>query len=131
MGAVVCIAADISALEKQTILNTRANKIRDLAEKSNLEPGTCKRRLSLDDCGYLQKGNDFEKALSVGFGSIVHERIYFNRDAPSAPIIHDKKVMMINRISKPSHPPRLVSGARNNIHRESKIFKMKAELIKI
>ena len=89
MGAIVCSAADTSALEKETILNTRANKTRNFFENANRNGKNRLQDLSADaiditaDC----EEKDNCRVLSVGFGKIVHERIYLSQEAPSAPLI--------------------------------------------
>ena len=92
MGAIVCSAADranVSALEKQTIVNTRANKLRLYFDKY---PVLTDRRVRSESPPSRPKHKENYKVVRVGFGSIVHERIY--QDELSAPSINpaDKTV---------------------------------------
>ena len=88
MGAIVCSAADTSALEKQTIVNTRANKLRHYFDN----PVLTDRRVRSESPPSRPKHKENYKVVRVGFGSIVHERIY--QDELSAPSINpaDKTV---------------------------------------
>ena len=80
MGAVICVPGDISALEKETIVNTRANKTRDVIEKL-----VRSRSLSPDSRSEAKN----RSIISVGFGSIVHERTYLNQEVSSATKFQD------------------------------------------
>ena len=87
MGAIVGRAADISSLEKETIINTRANKLRDAYEK-------CPIKRNLRNRG--SDAQDDDKLLCVGFGNIVHERLYFSQEAPCGPIAQETDIILRN-----------------------------------
>ena len=92
MGAIISIPADISSLEKQTIVNTRANKLRHAIEKF---PVLAERRARSEPP--LSRSECKHKALSVGFGSIVHERVYSNQEPPPSPSQQEGGDKMITR----------------------------------
>jgi hypothetical protein len=89
MGAVVCKAGEISALETATLVNTRENRMQ-------CKMSCCRFQRSREcfDDGENQKPQKESKPCSVGFGNVVRERIFFNQDAPSSPIISDKTVIL-------------------------------------
>ena len=97
MGAIVSMPADISALEKQTIVNTRANKLRYAIEKF---PVLTERRARSESP--LSRSECKLKALSVGFGSIVRERVYSNQDPPSSSLLYDFEDNLMNRQNRRS-----------------------------
>lgn len=88
MGAIVCVAADNSAAEKETILNTRANKIREMRDRVNSRQNRFNRHSDQYEANF-QLQDDTSQLHSVGFGTLVHERHYLSQDSPSAPVFRD------------------------------------------
>jgi hypothetical protein len=89
MGAIVCISADISVLEKETIINTRANKVRDLAAKISDKASERRRTSESEPLQSFQTSSCDDRNISVGFFSVVRERLYFEQDESAAPVFHD------------------------------------------
>ncbi len=81
MGSIIFIDVGISALDKQTIVNTRANKLRAISAKS---VEVRRNSVSLGLTKHCHK-----RACSVKFVGIVHERRYFKQEAPTAPSFKD------------------------------------------
>ena len=94
MGAIVGRAADISSLEKETIINTRANKLRDAYEKCPIKRNLRNRWSRASNEG--SDAQDDDKLLCVGFGNIVHERLYFSQEAPCGPIAQETDIILRN-----------------------------------
>ena len=93
MGALVCMPADLSALQKQTILNTRANKFRNIIDRSSVSKNE---EITVADSALRSECQGNHKFLSVGFCNIVHERVYFKQGSNLSPKLKDKDNILAN-----------------------------------
>jgi hypothetical protein len=95
MGAIVCTSAGISVLERETIINTRANKVRDLAAKISDKTTQIRRSSESESLNNSLQTSFHDRNVSVGFFSIVRERLYFDPDKTATPAFQDLNYALV------------------------------------
>jgi hypothetical protein len=80
MGSIVFIDGGTSAVDKETIVNTRANKLRAFSSKF---AEARRNSASLGLCPLIK--NCHRRTFSVKFVGVVHERRYYQQEAPASP----------------------------------------------
>ncbi len=89
MGGIVCISADLSAFEKETIVNTKANKFRDMVvRKKSVDPSEQEQCSESESLESFQEASG-DRVRTVEFFGTVRERIYFTQDEAASPVFQD------------------------------------------
>ncbi len=121
MGGIVCISADISALEKETIVNTRANKVRDLAAKlakNSGKPTEWQQGSESESLESLQASSNerCKRRMSVEFFSVVRERVYFEQDEAAEPVFQDLNHTLMKRTDLSCNSGLYIWSSRTKVH---------------